>query len=81
VKSINIPLDISILLHSDGSINLYVGDEELPSYEISLIELVDELVDSMKVNDRIHPNHEDEAYELIKHFREAITTITTEMPD
>ena len=81
MKSINIPLEVSILLNPDGSINLYVGDEELPSYEISLIALVDELVDSMKVNDRIHPSHEDEAYELIKHLREAITTLTAEMQD
>ena len=81
MKSINIPLDVSILLNADGSINLYVGDEELPSYEISLIELVDELVDSMKVNDRIHPTHEDEVYTLISIFKEASTTLTMELPE
>ena len=77
---LKVPLDVSILLDNPSNISLYVGENELPSYSVTIVELVRDWIDCVTVADRIHEAHVDEAYELIKHLRQSIEILTVSLP-
>jgi hypothetical protein len=81
MKTITIPLDVSILLDGPIGISLYVAEEELPEHTIPLYTLVNEYIEAFSIKDRIAPEYEQDAYELIKQLRDCINILTQTLPE
>jgi hypothetical protein len=81
MKTISIPLDVSILLDGPAGISLYVAEEELPEHTISLYALVSEYIEAFSKDDTIAPEYEQDTYELIKQLRDCINILTQALPE
>lgn len=78
---LKIPLDVSILLDTPASISLYIGDEDMPSHSVNIVDLVRDWLDCVVLDEGVHAAHTDEAYQLIKNLRDAITLVTQALPE
>lgn len=81
MKTISIPLDVSILLDGPSGISLYIAEDELPEHTVSIHELVTEYIDAFSVDDRIAKEHEADAYALVKQLRECIDMLVYSLPE
>jgi hypothetical protein len=81
MKTISIPLDVTILLDGPSGVSLYVAEDELPEYTVSLQELVTEYIDAFSKDDRIASEHEADTYALIKQLRTCIDMLVYVLPE
>jgi hypothetical protein len=81
MKTISIPLDVTILLDGPSGVSLYVAEEELPEHTIPLYTLVNEYIEAFSFKDRIAPEYEQDAYDLIKQLRDCISILTQALPE
>jgi hypothetical protein len=81
MKTVNIPVEVSMIINPVHGVDLYFGEDELPSHSTTVLELVREWVESASVDDSIHEDQIDEAYALIKDLRDAIALITSALPE
>jgi hypothetical protein len=78
---VNIPVEVSMLINPVHGVDLYFGEDELPSHSTTVLNLVHEWVESASVDDRIAEDQIDDAYALIKDLRDAIAIITSALPE
>lgn len=81
MKIVNIPVEVSMIINPVHGVDLYFGEDEMPSHSTTVLDLVGEWVESASVDDRIHKDQIDEAYALIKDLRDAIALISQALPE
>lgn len=81
MKIVNIPVEVSMLINPVHGVDLYFGENEMPSHSTTVLDLVREWVDSASGGDRIAEEQIDEAYALIKDLRDAIALISQALPE
>lgn len=70
-----------MIINPVHGVDLYFGEDELPSHSTTVLDLVREWVDSASVDDCIHEDQIDDAYALIKDLRDAIALISQALPE
>jgi hypothetical protein len=76
MKTISVPVDFSILLDAADGVSLYIDEDENPALTLSLPSLVNDWIDCVSVEDKIHSYHTEDAYALIKELRHCIELLT-----
>jgi hypothetical protein len=77
---VNIQTEVSICLEGSG-VHLYINDDSLPSYSISITHLVDDYIDAYAVDDRIDGHEQANTIRIINELRSALEKLAHALRD